>query len=292
MNAKLLLGKKVAGAVNKRVVAEVEALKEKGIEPKLSVVLVGDDPASAVYVNRKEKTCEKLGILSDTYRLPAETAETELLELIEKLNNDQSNHGILVQLPLPKHIDEQKVLLSIQPAKDVDSFHPQNVGFLVSGNPYLLPCTPAGIMEILKYYQIDASGKNVVVIGRSNIVGKPMSNLLIQKMPYANATVTTVHSRTQNMEYFTQNADIIVAALGSPNFLKANMIKEGATIIDVGINRVDADNEKGYKLVGDVDFDNVLHKVSHITPVPGGVGPMTIAMLMQNTVIAAAALGK
>jgi len=286
---KILSGKIVAAHVNERVARQVESLKERGVQPKLSVILVGDDPASQVYVRRKEKSCQKLSILSQTYRLSSETGEEELLKLIAKLNRDTDNHGILVQLPLPVHIDEDKVLLAVDPMKDVDCFHPQNVGLLVSGKPFVLPCTPAGIVEILQYYRISTEGKHAVVLGRSNIVGKPMANLLMQKNPQANATVTVVHSRTKNIAFIARQADIIIAAIGRAGFVTADMVKEGAVVIDVGINRIDADNDKGYALAGDVDFDNVVGKVSYITPVPGGVGPMTIAMLMQNTVSVAAA---
>ncbi len=286
---KLLSGKTVAAHVNERVSRQVALLKKKGVTPKLSVILVGNDPASQVYVKRKEKSCQKLGIDSQTYRLSEETSEKELLALIERLNSDNTNNGILVQLPLPAHIDEDKILLAVDPQKDVDCFHPQNVGLLVSGKPFVLPCTPAGIVEILKYYKISTEGRHAVVLGRSNIVGKPMANLLMQKNPQANATVTVVHSRTQNISELTRQADIIIAAIGKACFVTGDMIKEGAVVIDVGINRVDADNDKGYALVGDVDFDGVINKVSHITPVPGGVGPMTIAMLMQNTVTVTAA---
>ncbi|WP_456408518.1 bifunctional methylenetetrahydrofolate dehydrogenase/methenyltetrahydrofolate cyclohydrolase FolD [Caldithrix abyssi] len=285
---KLLKGKPVADHIYGQVSERLKILKEKGILPRLTVILVGDDPASKVYVSRKEKTCQKLGMDSETLHLPAATSQAELLQLIEKLNADRSTHGILVQLPLPAHIDEHRVLLKIDPDKDVDCFHPRNVGLLVSGKPYVLPCTPAGIVEMLKYYQIQTEGKHAVIIGRSNIVGKPMANLLMQKASAANATVTVVHSRTKNLPEFTRQADILVAAMGRPEFVKADMVKEGAVVIDVGINRKDADNEKGYVLVGDVAFDEVLPKAAGITPVPGGVGPMTIAMLMHNTLTVAA----
>jgi methylenetetrahydrofolate dehydrogenase (NADP+)/methenyltetrahydrofolate cyclohydrolase len=249
---------------------------------------VGNDPASKVYVGRKEKTSKKLGMDSETIYLPEETTEQELLDLISRLNDDPQVHGILVQLPLPQHIDEQKVILHIHPDKDVDCFHPRNVGLLVSGDPYVLPCTPAGIVEILKYYKIEVQSKHAVVIGRSNIVGKPMANLLLQKNEHANATVTVVHSRTKDLAEHTRRADILIAAMGRPRFVTADMIKEGAVVIDVGINRVAADNEKGYALVGDVDYERALPRVAAITPVPGGVGPMTIAMLMRNTLNVAA----
>ncbi|MHB2152923.1 bifunctional methylenetetrahydrofolate dehydrogenase/methenyltetrahydrofolate cyclohydrolase FolD [Calditrichota bacterium GD2] len=285
---KLLKGKPVADHIYGQVSERLKILKEKGILPRLTVILVGDDPASKVYVSRKEKTCQKLGMDSETLHLPAATSQSELLQLIEKLNADRSTHGILVQLPLPTHIDEHRVLLKIDPDKDVDCFHPRNVGLLVSGKPYVLPCTPAGIVEMLKFYQIQTEGKHAVIIGRSNIVGKPMANLLMQKASAANATVTVVHSRTKNLPELTRQADILVAAMGRPEFVKADMVKEGAVVIDVGINRKDADNEKGYVLVGDVAFDEVLPKAAGITPVPGGVGPMTIAMLMHNTLTVAA----
>lgn len=288
-NDKLLDGKKVAASVNERVKQKVERLKEKGVRPKLTVVLVGDDPASQVYVRRKEKSCQKLGILSETIRLNARTSQDDLLALIERLNQDSDNHGILVQLPLPDQIDENEVIMAIDPAKDVDCFHPQNVGLLVAGQPYVLPCTPAGIMEILAFYGVETQGRHAVVIGRSNIVGKPMANLLMQKNAQANATVTVVHSRTKNLPELTRQADILIAAMGKPHFVTRDMVKPGAVVVDVGINRIEADNEKGYALVGDVDFNDVLPIVARITPVPGGVGPMTIAMLMQNTVTAAAA---
>ena len=289
MAEKLLKGKPVTDAVYRRVSQNLAFLQKQGVLPKLTVVLVGDDPASQVYVRRKGKACEKLGILSDTIILPAHIPQQELLEKILMLNEDSQNHGILIQLPLPKHIDENKIILAVSPQKDVDCFHPQNVGLLVSGNPYMLPCTPGGIIEIFKFYGIDTQGKHVVVVGRSNIVGKPMVNLLLQKNTSANATVTVVHSRTQNISDHIRQADIVIAAIGQPNFIKNEQLKEGSVVIDVGINRIDADNDKGYKLVGDVDFNDVFETVSAITPVPGGVGPMTIAMLMQNTLIAAAA---
>ncbi len=288
LNTVLLKGKPVAEHIYTQVGERLKFLKQKGVVPKLTVILVGDDPASRVYVSRKEKMCKKLGMESETIHLPAETSQEALLAQIEKLNQDKTNHGILVQLPLPRHIDEAQVILNIDPLKDVDCFHPQNVGLLVSGSPYVLPCTPAGIVEILKFYGIETSGKHAVIIGRSNIVGKPMANLLLQKNEHANATVTVVHSRTPNLPALTRQADILIAAMGRARFVKADMVKEGVVVIDVGINRVDADNEKGYALVGDVDFEGVAEKAAAITPVPGGVGPMTIAMLMFNTLIAAA----
>ncbi len=284
----ILNGKKVAQSVKDRVKIQVDKLKEKGVNPQLTVVLVGKDPASQVYVRMKGKACEKLGILSNTILLDKNASEDELLSLIHKLNNDVNVHGILVQLPLPKQINDQKVIEYINPQKDVDCFHPHNVGLLVNGSPYVLPCTPAGVVEILKYYKIDTEGKHVVIVGRSNIVGKPAANLLMQKNRFANATVTVAHSRTKDLPSITKQADILIAAIGMPQFIKKDMVKADCTVIDVGTNRIDADNEKGYRLVGDVDFDNVQPFVEKITPVPGGVGPMTIAMLIQNTVTVAA----
>ena len=287
----ILKSKPVVESLNIKHKSLVEQLKSKSLIPKLTVVIVGDDPASQVYVRRKGQSCENLGIASDTIALKADTSEPELLSLIAKLNADKSNHGILVQSPLPKQINDDKVILAINPVKDVDCFHPQNVGLLVSGNPYMQPCTPAGIVEILKYYEISPEGKHVVIMGRSNIVGKPLANLLVQKKQFANATVTIVHSRTKSIGELTKQADILIAAIGQPHFVTEDMCKKDCVIIDVGMNRIDADNEKGFALVGDVKYDEVFEKVSAITPVPGGVGPMTIAMLMQNTITAAAKQG-
>jgi methylenetetrahydrofolate dehydrogenase (NADP+)/methenyltetrahydrofolate cyclohydrolase len=284
---KLIDGKIVSNQVKEEVREETEKLIARGIKPGLVVVLVGEDPASAVYVRNKNKACEKAGIVSETIRLPEDTSEEDLLNLIEQLNNDPQYHGILVQLPLPDHINETKVIEIINPLKDVDCFHPANVGKLISGQPYVLPCTPAGILRLLQANNISTEGKHVVIIGRSNIVGKPLANLLIQKSSQANSTVTVVHSRTKNIAHYTRQADILIAAMGKANFVTEDMIKENVVIIDVGINRISADNEKGYILAGDVDFNNVLPKVSKITPVPGGVGPMTIAMLLKNTLVAA-----
>ena len=275
--SKIIDGKLVASAIKERVAEEVLRLKAERIFPCLAVVLVGDDPASQVYVNSKKKTCEQLGIESRQFILPADAGQDKLLELIRDLNRDEKIHGILVQLPLPKGYNEKEVLETISPYKDVDAFHPVNVGRIMLNDFTFLPCTPAGIMEMLSYYNIEITGKECVVVGRSNIVGKPMSMLLLHK----NGTVTTAHSRTENLTEVCRRADIVVAAVGKPNFITADMIKEGAVVIDVGINRVDG------KLVGDIDFGNVKDKCSFITPVPGGVGPMTIAMLMRNTVAAA-----
>lgn len=292
MDPKIIDGKLVSKNVKAAVKLETEELISKGIQPGLVVVLVGEDPASAIYVRSKGKACETAGIFSETITLPESTPEKELLELVDKLNNDNRFHGILVQLPLPNHINETRVLESIFPEKDVDCFHPVNVGRLVSGRPYVLPCTPAGIREMLRAYEIPTSGKHVVIIGRSNIVGKPMANLLMQKSDDGNATVTVVHSRTADIPFYTKQADILIAAMGFAHFVNKDMIKDDAVIIDVGMNRIDADNEKGYRLVGDVDFESVYSKVSKITPVPGGVGPMTIAMLLKNTLTAARSLSK
>ncbi len=282
---KIIDGKKIAADVNRETAMEVAAItKDFGARPGLAVVLVGDDPASKVYVSSKVKRCAELGIYSEKIVLPKETSQAELLQVIAKLNVNPLIHGILVQSPVPKHIDEQAVVNAINPDKDVDCFHARNVGRLLLGDfSGFLPCTPWGVMQLLKRSEISTAGKHAVIIGRSNIVGKPMMALLSAKG--ADATVTLCHSRTPDIAAFTRNADLIVAAVGKPEFLRGNMVKDGAVIIDVGINRVDApDTEKGYRLVGDVAFDEVAPKASRITPVPGGVGPMTIAMLMKNAV--------
>ena len=277
---KILDGKAVSLKVKENVKVRADELKKFGIEPTLAVVLVGEDKASQTYVRAKEKACNEYGIKSVAHRLSENTTQNELLALINVLNLDDSIHGILVQLPLPKHIDTNVVLAAIDPRKDVDGFHAVNVGKLVSGLDGFVPCTPLGVMEILKEYGIDVAGLNAVVIGRSNIVGKPMANLLLN----ASATVTVTHSKTKNLKEICKNADLIVAAIGRPFFLKADMVKDGAVVVDVGINRLDDG-----RLVGDVDFDEVAPKCSYITPVPGGVGPMTIAMLLNNTILAAQA---
>ncbi len=274
---KILDGKAVSLKVKESVKVRADELKKFGIEPTLAVVLVGEDKASQTYVRAKEKACNEYGIKSVAHRLSENTTQNELLALINVLNLDDSIHGILVQLPLPKHIDTNVVLAAIDPRKDVDGFHAVNVGKLVSGLDGFVPCTPLGVMEILKEYGIDVAGLNAVVIGRSNIVGKPMANLLLN----ASATVTVTHSKTKNLKEICKNADLIVAAIGKPFFLKADMVKDGAVVVDVGINRLDDG-----RLVGDVDFDEVAPKCSYITPVPGGVGPMTIAMLLNNTILA------
>ena len=270
-------GKLVSTAVKERVANEVKELNDKGISVCLAVILVGEDPASQIYVANKKKACEQLGIISKEFVLPATTTQQELLNLVNALNDDASVNGILCQLPLPKGLDEKAVIEAINPEKDVDAFHPVNVGRIMIGDYDFLPCTPAGVMEMLSYYNIDVCGKECVVIGRSNIVGKPMGMLLLHK----NGTVTIAHSRTQNLAEVTQKADILVAAVGKAKFVTADMVKMGAVVIDVGMNRADG------KLCGDVDFDAVSQKASYITPVPGGVGPMTIATLMQNTLTAA-----
>lgn len=275
---KLINGKEISLSVKERVAEEVKDLKKNGIEPCLAVILVGDDPASKVYVNNKKKACEFCGIRSLEYILPADASQEELNSLVEKLNSDESANGILCQLPLPSHLDEKEVLNLIKPEKDVDAFHPENVGHIMIGDFNFLPCTPAGIMEMLKYENIGLDGKNCVIIGRSNIVGKPMAMLMLKE----NATVTVCHSHTKNLKEVVARADVVVAAVGKAKFVTADMIKDGAVIIDVGINRC----EDG-KLYGDVDFEACKEKASYITPVPGGVGPMTIATLMQNTVTAA-----
>lgn len=257
--------------------------EEYNLVPGLAVLQVGEDPASSVYVNSKERTCKELGFHSILKRIPATSSQDEILQIIDTWNNDNNIDGILVQLPLPKHVDELKVITSINPDKDVDGFHPQNVGRLVIGLKGHIPCTPYGILEMLKRYNIETSGKHTVVLGRSNIVGKPIANLMYQKKEFANSIVTICHSATKDIAYYTKQADILIVAVGSPHLIHKEDIKEGAVIIDVGINRVDADNEKGYRIVGDVDYDDVFDKCSAITPVPGGVGKMTIAMLMQNT---------
>ena len=267
-------GKKVSAQVKEQVRIETEELVKKGIKPGLAVIIVGDDPASRVYVNNKKKACEKVGFLSKEFALPATTTQEELLSLVKELNEDKEINGILCQLPLPKGLDEKAVIEAISPLKDVDAFHASNVGKIMIGDYDFLPCTPAGVTEMLHSYNIPVEGKECVVIGRSNIVGKPMAMLLLHE----NGTVTITHSRTKNLKEVTKRADILVAAIGKPKFVTADMVKEGAVVIDVGMDR----DENG-KLCGDVDFENVKEKCSAITPVPGGVGPMTIAVLMKNT---------
>lgn len=277
--AQIISGKEVSQKVREKIKKETQELFEKtGKKPGLAVVIVGEDPASQVYVRNKAKGCEEVGFYSEVYRLPEKTTMDELLALIEKLNNDNNIHGILCQLPLPKHLDETKVILAINPNKDVDAFHPVNTGKIMIGNYSFLPCTPAGVMELIASTGVDVAGKECVVVGRSNIVGKPQAMLLLQK----NGTVTICHSKTKNLKETTKRADILVVAVGRANFITGDMVKDGAIVIDVGINR----NEDG-KLVGDVHFESAEKVASYITPVPGGVGPMTITMLLQNTLTAA-----
>ncbi len=288
MTAKLISGTEVAKAIREELTAEVAELKEKhNIVPGLVTILVGEDPASQSYVAAKNKTAHALGIHSEQVTLDPETSEKELLELVDKYNNDPKINGILVQLPLPKHINEANILYAIDPDKDVDGFHPVNVGKMVLGEQCFLPCTPHGILELLTRSGVETSGAEVVVIGRSNIVGKPIANLMLQKREAGNATITLCHTRTKDMAAHCRRADIIIAAVGVPKMVTADMVKEGAAIIDVGVNRIGKASNGKAILAGDVDFDAVKEKASCITPVPGGVGPMTITMLMKNTVQAA-----
>ena len=284
----LIDGKATANQIKNEIAEEVKVIQSKGERaPHLAAVLVGNDGASLTYVGSKVRSCEKVGFDSSLIRLPEETTEAELLAKIAELNQDDTLDGYIVQLPLPKHIDEEKVLLAIDPKKDVDGFHPSNFGRMALELETFIPATPFGIMQLIERYDIDTQGKHVVVIGRSHIVGRPISILMSQKGAYGNATVTVAHSRTKDLKALTQQADIIVSALGVPGFVTAEMVKDGVVIIDVGITRVeDASKEKGYYITGDVDFDSVAPKASYITPVPGGVGPMTIAMLLKNTLLA------
>jgi len=281
----ILDGKKIAQDIRNELKSDIEKLKSDGKDiPGLVAILVGDNPASESYVKGKAKACEEIGMRAKTEKYSAEMKEDDLLHLIEFYNNNRQFNGILVQLPLPKHIDEDKVIEAISPKKDVDGFHPISVGNLVIGKPAFRSCTPAGIQELLIRYKIETKGKHLVVLGRSNIVGKPIANIMLQKKEFANSIVTVCHSAAPDVSYYTKQADILVAAMGSPKFVKADMVKDGVVVIDVGINRVDDKSAtKGYRLVGDVDFDEVSKKASYITPVPGGVGPMTIAMLLKNT---------
>ncbi|MDI6789129.1 MAG: bifunctional methylenetetrahydrofolate dehydrogenase/methenyltetrahydrofolate cyclohydrolase FolD [Thermodesulfobacteriota bacterium] len=293
MAAKIISGTEIAKQIRADLKEEVANLKAKhDITPGLATVLVGDDPASKVYVGQKEKGCAELGIYSERIDLPGDTPEADLLALIDRLNKDPRINGILVQLPLPKHIDERKVLYAIDPAKDVDGFHPVNVGKLMIGTRCFLPCTPHGIQELLIRSGVETAGAEVVVVGRSNIVGKPIANMLIQKGKGADATVTVCHTRTKDMAFHTRRADILIVAAGRPKTVTADMVKEGVVVIDVGVNRIGQTPEGKAILAGDVDFESVKEKASAITPVPGGVGPMTITMLMQNTVEAAKEQGR
>jgi methylenetetrahydrofolate dehydrogenase (NADP+)/methenyltetrahydrofolate cyclohydrolase len=285
MAAKIIDGKQVAADMQAELKKEVAKLKKQGIVPGLGVILVGEDPASKSYVSAKERACEELGIYSDDNHLPADTTQQDLIALINRMNTDPKINGILVQLPLPKHLDESEVLLAINPDKDVDGFHPTNIGKMVAGQAAFLPCTPHGVIQLLQRSGVKIEGSHVVIVGRSNIVGKPVANMLIQKNKGGNATVTVCHTRTADLAYHTRQADIIIAAAGRPNTITADMVKDGVVVIDVGVNRIeDKTAKKGYRLVGDVDFEAVKEKASLITPVPGGVGPMTITMLLYNTV--------
>jgi methylenetetrahydrofolate dehydrogenase (NADP+) / methenyltetrahydrofolate cyclohydrolase len=283
--ALIIDGKTISAEIKEELKIKTKRLfEERGIQPGLAVLLVGEDPASQSYVNSKEKACLELGYKSIVLRKNADTTESEVLQIVKEWNDDPTIHGILVQLPLPKHIDESKVILAISPMKDVDGFHPESFGRLVIGLPGFVSCTPAGIMELLKRTKIELKGKHVVVVGRSNIVGKPIANLLYQKNPDANAVVTICHTGAKDISYYTKQADVLIAAVGVPGLIKADDVKEGVVVIDVGVNRVeDTTKPRGYRLTGDVDFDSVKEKAYAITPVPGGVGLMTIAMLMSNT---------
>lgn len=285
MSAKIIDGKQIASDIRQELKTKVQSLRQKGITPGLGVILVGNDPASVSYVTAKEKACEEIGIFSSDNRLPDTTSQAELLALIAKMNNDSRIHGILVQLPLPKHIREQEVLLAINPEKDVDGFHPVNVGKMVIGEKTFLPCTPHGVVQMLLRSEVKLDGAEIVVVGRSNIVGKPVANILLQKSDLGNATVTICHTRTRDIASHTRRAEIIIAAAGRPNTITAGMVKDGVIIIDVGVNRIEDNTKKsGFRLVGDVDFEGLKEKAAYITPVPGGVGPMTITMLLYNTV--------
>jgi methylenetetrahydrofolate dehydrogenase (NADP+)/methenyltetrahydrofolate cyclohydrolase len=289
MVAKIIDGREISAQVRAEVAEGVRALKDgQGVTPGLAAVLVGDDPASAIYVRNKGRACEEVGIYSETYNLSAETTQEELLELVLRLNADPKFHGILVQLPLPPHINERVIMLAIDPAKDVDGFHPFNTGLLMEGRPRFISATPAGVQQLLLRSGYDPSGKHVVICGRSNIVGKPLAALFVQKAPGANATVTICHTGTPDLAAITRQADILVAAMGRPGAITADMVREGVIVIDVGTNRVeDATKKSGYRLAGDVDYESVAAKAEAITPVPGGVGPMTIAMLLSNTLLSA-----
>ena len=281
----LLDGKKIASEIRKELKEKIDDLKSKGrAVPGLVAILVGENPASQIYVASKSKACEEIGMKTKVEKLPSTLSEKELISIIEKYNSDSEYHGILVQLPLPKHINENKIIEAISPKKDVDGFHPMSVGNLVIGKETFVSCTPAGIQELLKRYYINTRGKHVVVVGRSNIVGKPIANLMLQKNDYANSIVTVCHSAASDISFYTKQADILIAAIGKPEMIKGDMVKDGVVVIDVGINRIeDKTFSKGYRIVGDVAFQEVSAKASYITPVPGGVGPMTIAMLLSNT---------
>jgi methylenetetrahydrofolate dehydrogenase (NADP+)/methenyltetrahydrofolate cyclohydrolase len=288
----VLSGKEVSHSVYEDLKSRIDFLKKKGVVPSLAVILVGDDPASNVYVQSKSRQFKKMGLHSDTITFPEETSEAGLASFIEELNQDDTFHGILVQLPLPKQIDEKRIIRAISPEKDVDGFHPENLGLLTAGNPRFIPCTPKGILRIFSHYDISPSGKHIVILGRSNIVGRPMSILLSLKNDSGNGTVTLCHSRTADLKSFTKKADILVVSLGSPELIDESYLKDGVVIVDVGINRVSDDSETRYKLVGDVHWESIQTIASYATPVPGGVGPMTIAMLVENTIEAAEQITK
>ena len=285
MTATIIDGNTIAAQMRSEFKNEVAHLVDQGTQPGLGVILVGDDPASRSYVTAKERACEKAGIYSDDNRLPCETSQEKLLQLIDKMNKDPKIHGILLQLPLPSHIDESAALVAIDPKKDVDGFHPWTIGNMVSGHHTFLPCTPHGIVKLLERNGVETSGSHVVIVGRSKIVGVPIANMMLQKRESANATVTICHTGTRDLASFTQQADIVIVASGKPNTVTADMVKDGVVVIDVGVNRIKDDSKKlGFRLVGDVDFENVKKRASLITPVPGGVGPMTITMLLYNTI--------
>ena len=280
----ILDGRKTSNDIKDEIAESVKEITASGSRvPHLAAVIVGEDGASLTYVGSKVRACERVGFDSTLVKLPETTSEQELLDKVNELNNDQNIDGYIVQLPLPSHIDSQKILMAVDPAKDVDGFHPTNFGKMALNLPTFISATPYGIMELLERYNVDTQGKHTVVIGRSDIVGRPVSILMSRKSNPGNSTVTLAHSRTQNIAELTKQADIVISALGSPNFVKADMLKDGVVVVDVGITRVKDDSEKGYKIVGDVDYENVSKKASYITPVPGGVGPMTIAMLLKNT---------
>ena len=286
-NYTVLSGKVVSDYVYSSLQSRAKLLKNNNVQPGLAAILIGDNPASEIYIKMKTKKFHELGLKTKTFRLPKKCTQSDLIKLIKEINQNSIFHGILVQLPLPNHINANSVIFSIDPKKDVDGFHPENAGLLSMGIPRFIPCTPKGIMKMLEYYEINLKGKHVVVLGRSNIVGRPISILTSLKSKWANSTTTICHSGSRDISSHTQNADIIIAAMGVPKFLKKDMVKENAIIIDVGINRINDNSKKGYVLVGDVSWDDVIKKVSAITPVPGGVGPMTIAMLVENTIEAA-----
>ena len=287
MNRKLLIGKPVSENIKKSLVEKINSLSKKNIIPKLAAILVGDNPASKIYVKSKYKTFIKFNCQSEIHHFLNDSNENDICDLISRLNKDKSTHGILLQLPLPLHLNSKRILDSIDPNKDVDGLHPMNLGRLLQGNPNFIPCTPYGCLEILRYYKINVKSKHVVVIGRSNLVGKPIAALLSQKFDIGNSTVTLCHSQTKNLSKYTKMADVIIVAVGIPAMLKSNMVKKDAVVIDVGINRVDDDSQKGYHIIGDADYSSLINKVSSITPVPGGVGPMTITMLLNNTIASA-----